>query len=647
MKKLSMKKIIIILFLICISIVMGIFCYDKYQEYKMQKFLESPEGKVFTFSMAHIETEEEYLERIKTEPSDIEGMTRYDKYEMGLNPDDGSDSDFDGLTDKEEIEIYDSNPKEASTAGDLYIDSYKVENGMDLHIYYEYDKEIVFENNKCEEIILTANDPVDLCTYVYSCTNSYMLEGYDIYAAYSISNYSGQISIDLTDILQNNNINLSDINILIYEDWDNIKKYNFTKNDNIITIQKELDSYKLYDIFIVQKSISGYINMLRRGDNIIHPAFLYETKGTAIICGSPILSLFFKVPMIITYNENDSNDFLNEVINYTNDFVGEECVDNNSKTIKEKSNIDILKIYNDLQKYFPSFEYKGDINNFTIRQSFFCYFNYNDLEDVNIKNSFDIYMDELPFGNFGSYISEGGNCAGISHLTAYLYNTGTIPQNGNYDINENTNIIWNLTTDKENETLLDKGLYDYKDGNFIKEHGENQILNNNSLSTGELEFVNMIGCFWKEANDKIDIKDYDKRTGFWHYDYELIEKMKDYIDDGKILDAYFLFTNGSLHAVNIYGYYEDVNDEDIIWFEIYDNNFPQDEYPGITFNNGKCLLKITKHEKFLSNKYVFDYEYNPLENCENYCSTSQGKILSKYAMIVLDENWNVLNDEIY
>jgi ABC-type Na+ efflux pump permease subunit len=50
------------------------------------------------------------LERLKTEPSDIEGKTKYEKMEMGLSPNDGSDSDGDGLTDKEEIEVYGSRP---------------------------------------------------------------------------------------------------------------------------------------------------------------------------------------------------------------------------------------------------------------------------------------------------------------------------------------------------------------------------------------------------------------------------------------------------------------------------------------------------------------------------------------------------------
>lgn len=48
---------------------------------------------------------------------------------------------------------------------------------------------------------------------------------------------------------------------------------------------------------------------------------------------------------------------------------------------------------------------------------------------------FDKYEDELPFQNFRSYIGTGGNCAGIRHLTSYLYNTGSFPSGGTYNCN--------------------------------------------------------------------------------------------------------------------------------------------------------------------------------------------------------------------
>ena len=44
-----------------------------------------------------------------------------------------------------------------------------------------------------------------------------------------------------------------------------------------------------------------------------------------------------------------------------------------------------------------------------------------------VSSGFDKWVDELPFQNFESYIATGGNCAGITHLSSYLYNTKSVP----------------------------------------------------------------------------------------------------------------------------------------------------------------------------------------------------------------------------
>ena len=101
---------------------------------------------------------------------------------MNLNPGDHSDTDGDGLTDKEEIEVYGSDPLLQSTAGDLYFDGYKLEHGMDLFAYYDYtgeytedgeyvtycvDGNFVSPYNECDEISFVPAIPSDLCMSVY------------------------------------------------------------------------------------------------------------------------------------------------------------------------------------------------------------------------------------------------------------------------------------------------------------------------------------------------------------------------------------------------------------------------------------------------------------------------------------------------
>ena len=56
-----------------------------------------------------VPTEEDYIEGLKDQMSEIPGMTKYDKYEMGLDPE-NDDTDGDGLTDNQELNIYHSDP---------------------------------------------------------------------------------------------------------------------------------------------------------------------------------------------------------------------------------------------------------------------------------------------------------------------------------------------------------------------------------------------------------------------------------------------------------------------------------------------------------------------------------------------------------
>ena len=114
---------------------------------------------------ASLISEADYLERLKLEESEISGMSKYDKLIAGLDPN-NNDSDHDGLTDDDELNIYHSDPTKMSTSDDLYSDGYKVENSMDIHTKYEYDGEPEFKQNNCEEIKLNAKTINDLSAVV-------------------------------------------------------------------------------------------------------------------------------------------------------------------------------------------------------------------------------------------------------------------------------------------------------------------------------------------------------------------------------------------------------------------------------------------------------------------------------------------------
>lgn len=161
-----------------------------------------------------------YEEELKARPSEIEGMTAYDKYVMGLDPD-LEDTDGDGLSDADEIKLGTDGTR-MSTAGDLYTDGYKKANGMDLFKKYEdYTLKQEFPRNYRKEVILSANKPEDFQALVETSSTdkdelTYEI-GQPVLKAYKFETYSCDTSIDVTDILKEySQFNLTAKDLVIY-----------------------------------------------------------------------------------------------------------------------------------------------------------------------------------------------------------------------------------------------------------------------------------------------------------------------------------------------------------------------------------------------------------------------------------------------
>lgn len=190
--------IIIMTAAIVIAAIAGVLVIRKIHKVK------KTEQYVSTFKYGFdIPTQEEYENELKTQPSDIEGLTKYEKYKLGLSEYDGSDTDGDGLSDKEEIEIYHTDPLKESTAGDLYTDGYKIQHGMDPFTHYEYTEDISFQGNKCKEVTLTPIIPSDFYAVIEDETGksqSEQVPGYQEIKTYCIYDFTGTISISLDDL---------------------------------------------------------------------------------------------------------------------------------------------------------------------------------------------------------------------------------------------------------------------------------------------------------------------------------------------------------------------------------------------------------------------------------------------------------------
>ena len=613
---------------------------------------------------------EEYMKELEAIPSDIEGLSQYDKYKMGLDYRMDSDSDYDGLTDKQEIEIYGTNPLLASTAGDLYSDKYKVEKGMDLFTYYDYEEEIVFSYNECLEVILNADEPADFYAVVEDYTTRYSLNDYGIdtiYKSYWLYNYNGVLQIDLTELYNEYNLKNSDINVWIYQGdflvygLSSLETCKFEVQDNKILLDYVFDNDMSYYVFITgeKNRVSALASVVKNTSSIQLNAST-EESGIAFICGSPVLEQLFGVSGHIYYSELQNTDknkaFRERTVNFCNKAVlGSDIT---SEDVNKVVSTDAASV-RDIEKLFrtllPMCAAKP-IGEETIFNYIFNYEIYTDegyemsasdstignegdeekKQYINYHTSFDPYKDELPFQNFESQYGAGGNCSGISHLTAYLFNTGYFPESGSYE-----DISWDLSTDSENATLLNAGLYDYKTKSFVDDNsGLFDNFLGEGLSNGEDEFVKMIGACWKEANDRANLNGYVMKNGRTN-DWSLAEKMTDYLDQGKILCVGMLLKNYTGHEVNVYDYYYTEVGELI--FRVYDSNIPQDNRKGYELNcDDACYLQCKKVIR-KDGSSAFTYLYWPIKGNVSYMASSNKNLMEINSIVVTDENWNVFN----
>lgn len=667
-KKHISKDMKIVLLLVAIIAAYFIFNIVRIRVYKSNIEAQTSMG----FEVAD---EAARLEELKAIDSDIEGMSQYDKYEMGLSIEDGSDSDSDGLTDKEEIEIYDSDPLKASTAGDLYTDGYKVANGMELQKSYPYEGEKVYPNNSCENVLLKAVEPTDFNAVVTDVTGEYDVSDYGVteYQGYKIYNYAGNMTINLQGLYDERNITSKDVNTYIYEGvfFDDrlgeLNRCDFTADGDTITLDSSFDKDKTYYIFVTNKRTVAAT--LRSKLNLTNEDHV-DDEYVAVMYGCPLVvwlswgHLGTRVVYSGTDNADETATFKSGIIQFfENTSILEEDMLKHSTTVQLDEKAAVKGVYKILQCIMPTFEYGYNEdststtwvkNNFHKLFFMYTYVTKSDLNKIaangidgengdkttkyvskSYHTEFDPYTDELAFQNFESDYGPTGNCTGIAHLTSYLYNTKSYPSEGTYN-----DISWNLTTDEENATLMDPGLYDYKDIHFIDNHSEKGSDRINNITAGEQEFVKMIGSAFQEANDRISIDDYTKYNGD-KYDYALAEKMMAYIDQDKILDVYMLFNNGMGHAVNVYDYYLNTRGE--IVFKVYDSNIPQNDRSNYDMEEeGAAYLQVCKVIREDGTEGM-DFLYYPTKYNASYLATSDINLMQQSSMVVVDENWNVLN----
>ncbi|MCR5670148.1 MAG: thrombospondin type 3 repeat-containing protein [Butyrivibrio sp.] len=594
-------------------------------------------------------------------PSEIDGWSMLDKVNAGLQPIKNFDSDGDGLTDKEEVEIYGSDPAKTSTADDLYTDGYKVEHGMSLNAHYDREN-IEFKGNACEEVILTAKTVNDLNAHVEDADNS-RIEGYTVYKTYKIYNYNGTLDIDTSDIINTEGIKAADITVLIAH-WYGGEMWSSKAvvNGSVITPDYEFDGS------------NGYVVVLARKDSVFSPS-KPEYKDGALNSGSgasnflyvhifSFRNLFFNAKPHLYYvptgNKNADQFTKNYLLAISYHIVDGYGLDGLSDAdIKEVSETK-LKALKAVVERFPAFAFNS-VNDELGPKHFFLV--YNDKIVLNpedykasvtgiktIKNDphsntgFDITKDAFPFENFGSEYANVGNCAGIAAFTAQVFNEKSAPSSGSYASNSYTNgvntVSWDISNDETNDTLTDSELWDYKGHLFVSDHADKSGCLQ-GLTNGEQEFVKMIGAYWAEENDVV------RSAGATYYisdkigtfSWDTIKIMMDRLDSGEILSLSLIGTGLGAHKVNVVNY-KQIDDGNTVIFYIYDCNYPLNQDNSSFIDNTLTVWKTEYPEGYQES---FKYCYKPI-NDDEYNSEVNSEGIKRF--VVTDHHHNILNAEL-
>ena len=441
-----------------------------------------------------------YKEELSQQPSDIEGMTKLDKYNIGLSVKDGSDTDGDGLTDKEEIETYKSDPHKKSTAGDLYSDGYKAKNGMDIHKKYDRNpSEVEYPNIATKDIAVKAATTDGANVRIMNVTGVYedlavpaedyykWASEYTIYRDYEVSGFDGELTVDVSGILtekKDEGLEPKHLRILVSTDpgFQKLSEVSYKMDGNKLTPDIASANTSGYFLMVIaRKSLTGHIVSDVKNSKAVKAlagSFAknespLDASGDALLSNRfGILGSFRIVHPVIYYVPYADEDLTNQMLDGMVS-MGNQCTDATDFVTRsdcKQVTRDELAAKRELyKKFFPDCEvfYDGDYHVKSSAATFkqmvvFSYINYNEeLANIDGRGTFEIPETSSPenstltapqtsgipkdflgnetfaFRNFGSAVANG-NCEGISLFAVTLHNRGEVPSEGTFEFNKIT-----------------------------------------------------------------------------------------------------------------------------------------------------------------------------------------------------------------
>ena len=653
-KKGIMKWVLVPLFTLCVAAgIVAIYGYveeNRYQELvdgvMYERFEEELQKRYFNYDV----TEESY----------IPGYTWQDLLDMGLvarDNDKEADSDLDGLSDYDELVVYHTNPAAFSTAGDMYSDKYKVENGLDTEVYLEG-----FVTPNVEEGLKVELEPVDgLNTQVYM--SSYVWDNDEeqngFVASITIGPYEGNIKYDLSEYGEGMTAAL----VRYDGEFIKLKKY---IDDDILYFQYIGDTpatlliYKKKNESKVKKAVKNNQMLMPEAEEytyFVSPQMWNEKMGTSE--ENSILEVYFEKG---THVEGMKTEVIYEIYDMTPDKYKQIFRDNgiaydvgsiNYCDEKQKELLDKYavspvgtaseELFTEKTNAWAKMRgeeemYLHKILGFTDEAAFYDWvmgYGYKagdirgEVQCVDSDVSFELKKDTFVFPNFQSYIGTDGNCMGLARVMAALYNGENLyPYERSYS--GDMDCEYDLYS-SVHETLFDRYLDDYLNKKYFKKLGK-KMLDSSKLTTEENNFVNFIGMYWMEGNDLFYAKrQFEIVREGQNPDADALVALSEYLAEGKMAVVCLLGEGGG-HVINAYEIESCTYDPNKFFIHCYDTN-----YVGET-----TTIEVYVNEK----TDTFSYVYEPSESIRFSSETYSTTILKsgeKCNIIAFcDENMNVL-----
>lgn len=616
---------LIIIILLVIGSVKGV---SWYREYVYNKVVEKS-------LLVNDQTVEELDSASKKQDWNNDGIINEEAEKRGLNIT-ADDSDGDGLSDYDEINIYKSNPLKYSTADDIYSDGYKVFLGYDLKKRYETFTILETVNPKVKVEIDNAYD----MQFVYKEYHGLIPEGYYLgFQPFRLFSFSGEINVELD--------NPNNYQVLSYDIITNkIKKISSKQeNENLVfTVKDDNPILIVYKDSVIKKMDSSSVAMINGNyDN--------EQKKEYFVVAFPFLTKIFKQPIyIFEFNNGLAQESDETIADDINGKIGDKfSVKHHYTNEKEIEFIEGLlgqldsEVYNNVANENKTFvDYIVVYKRVSSEEELYEYLNVNfggkekraetvkekDKKENNINctycadSGFKVDSNAFVFQNVKTKKSTGGVGMGFSYMTTQIYNNGGIPKSLE-DIyimdSDSYTTIWNKNL--YNYKPTEKALMDYADE--VKNNEE--ILNSKKMNKPDSEVVKALEYYDNYFNDRVRLNRYgwEWNSSFEKYSYieeDTIKKVIKEFKEGKIVSVVLL--SDKQHALNAYKIVEDEDDSDILYLKVYDSNFPNDMF--FRADSSKKVkydinitLKRVYERTWSGTKVKYVYYYNPI-NSDKY-----------------------------